>query len=80
MKLSFLALVVLKPCGCRNKVYDLKKAVTCFLRYPASCCDLCGDGKASGFHQEYGNILLQNFWFGQTTQGFTQRPCGKLLR
>lgn len=44
---------VFKPCGCRNKVYDLKKAVTCFLRYLANCSDLCGDGKESGFHQEY---------------------------
>lgn len=63
MKLSFLALVVLKPCGCRNKVYELKMVVTSFLRYLigcilVSCSDLCGDGIASGFHQEYANIFL----------------------
>lgn len=66
---------VFKPCGCRNKVYDLKKAVTCFLGYLASCADLCGDGKESGFHQEYAGILLRNFW----RHGFTHRLSDKLL-
>lgn len=37
MKLSFLALVVLKSYGCKNKVCDLKKVVTCFLRYLTGC-------------------------------------------
>lgn len=59
----FLAPVMLRPCGCRNKVCDLKKAVTCFLRcltncVLASCSDLCGGWKGSGFPQAYPNILL----------------------
>lgn len=31
MKLSFPTPVVLRPCGCRNKVCDFMKVVTCFL-------------------------------------------------
>lgn len=62
MKL-FSCPVLLKPCGWWNKVCDLKKVVTCFLRYLtgcilANCSDLCGDGKGSGIPQEYPNILL----------------------
>lgn len=63
MKLFFLYLILLKPCGCWNKVCDLKKVVTCFLRYLIVCIlasysDLHEDVKGSGFSQEYSNTLL----------------------
>lgn len=64
MKLSFLALVVLKFCGCKNKVCDLKKVVTYFLRYLTgciltSCSDcVCGGG---GWEGEWFSLVIPRY-------------------
>lgn len=71
---------------CRNKVYDLKKVVTCFLRYLTdciltSCSELCGGWEGEWFSSGILPISsFQNFWFGHLQAGgFTHRPFGKLL-
>lgn len=81
MKLPFLAPVLLKPCGCRNKVCDLKKVVTCFFGNLTgciliSCSGLCGDRKGSGFPQYSPS---RTFRLGRANQVFTHRPFDKLL-
>lgn len=85
MKLSLLAPVMLKLCGCRNKVCDLKKAVTCFVRYLtgcilASCSDLCQGWEGEWFYPGIPQYpLSRTFGLGGARQGFTHRPFDKLL-
>lgn len=61
---SLLVLIVIRTHGCRNKVYDLKKMVTGFIRYPRlyiSCSDMCGKWEG----ERYSSGQLQNLLFGQ---------------
>ena len=68
--------VVLKPCGCRNKVCDLKKVVTCFLGYLtgcvlASCSDLCGGWEGEWFSSGIPQYSpSRTFGLGRARQGF----------
>lgn len=71
--------------GCRNKVCDLKKPVTCFLRYLTdctltSCSDLCGGWEGEWFSSGIPHYHpSRTVGLGRSRQGFTHRPFGKLL-
>ena len=79
MKLFFPTEVVLRPCGCRNKVCDFMKVVTCFLSvlhsiYLLAALICVGDGKGSDFPQEYPNIPSRILGLGSARQGNAGDP------